>query len=53
MLTKRLIDLGADVDVADNHGRTPLSIAIEKGNRAIIDLLERFGARADPTETAH
>jgi len=48
LLTKRLIDLGANLDAPDGGGRTPLSIAIENGNRPIIDLLERFGARAGP-----
>jgi len=49
LLTKRLIDLGAHVDTPDSSGRTPLSIATENGNRPIIDLLKRFGARAEPT----
>ncbi|WP_089730017.1 ankyrin repeat domain-containing protein [Candidatus Thiosymbion oneisti] len=48
LLTKRLIDLGANVDAPDGDGRTLLSIAIENGNQPIIDLLERFGARAEP-----
>ena|GEM_PF-369418 len=48
---KRLIDLGANVDAPDGGGRTPLSIAIENGNRPIIDLLERFGARVEPTRS--
>ncbi|MCB2261478.1 MAG: ankyrin repeat domain-containing protein [Candidatus Thiosymbion ectosymbiont of Robbea hypermnestra] len=51
-LTKRLIDLGADLDAPDADGRTPLAIAIEKGNQPIMDLLERFGARAEPTKPA-
>lgn len=50
LLTKRLIDLGADLDVPDNDGRMPLSIATENGNRHIVDLLERFGARAQPIQ---
>jgi len=52
LLTKRLIDLGADVNVRDDGGRTPLAIAIEKGDRHIIDLLERFGARAESVKPA-
>ncbi|CAD7839327.1 MAG: hypothetical protein [Olavius algarvensis Gamma 1 endosymbiont] len=48
LLTKRLIDLGADMDAPDAGGRTSLSIATENGNRPIIDLLERFGAQAEP-----
>jgi ankyrin repeat protein len=48
LLTKRLIDLGADVDALDGQGRTPLSIATASGNQPIIDLLVRFGARAEP-----
>lgn len=50
-LTKRLIDLGADLDTPDADGRTPLAIATAKGNQPIIDLLERFGARAEPTKS--
>jgi len=51
LLAKRLIDLGADVDTLDGGGRTPLSIAIENGSQPIIDLLERFGARAELTRS--
>lgn len=52
LLAKRLIDLGADVNGADNAGRTPLLVATQKEDQPIIDLLERFGARADPTNAA-
>lgn len=52
-LAKRMIDLGADVNVPDQKGRTPLSIATENGDQQIIDLLVRFGARAEPAESAH
>jgi len=51
-LTKRLIDLGADVNAPDGSGRTPLSIATSNGNRHTIDLLGRFGARAEPITSA-
>jgi len=50
LLTKRLIDLGANVNVPDGDGRAPLAIAIESGDPNIIDLLERFGARAEPPQ---
>ena len=53
LLTKRLIDLGADINLPDEAGRTPLSIATENGSQPIIDLLERFGARAEPVDSAH
>jgi ankyrin repeat protein len=53
LLLKRLIDLGADVNIPDDGGRTPLAIAIGMGDRHIIELLERSGARAEPKDPAH
>lgn len=44
-LAKRLIDAGADVDLPDRDGRTPLAIARAQENRDVVDLLERYGAR--------
>ena len=52
LLTKRLIDLGANVNVSDSAGKAPLAIAIERGDQNIIDLLERFGARVASPEPA-
>lgn len=52
LLTKRLIDLGADVNLVDEAGRTPLSIATKNDITPIIDLLVRYGARAEPIESA-
>jgi ankyrin repeat protein len=41
----RLIELGADVDATDDRGRTPLSIAMLRGDRQAIRLLESAGAK--------
>ena len=40
-----LIDAGADVNRPDRAGRTPLALARERGYAAMIDRLERAGAR--------
>src|SRR5262245_21864746 len=40
-----LIDAGADVNRADRSGRTPLALARERRYTAMIDRLERAGAR--------
>ena len=38
-VVKALIDKGADVNIADNTGRTPLMVAAEKGLLAITQAL--------------
>jgi ankyrin repeat protein len=50
LMVKRLIDQGADVNLPDGAGSTPLALAREGKNRDVIALLERFGARSQPTE---
>ncbi|MFX8235179.1 ankyrin repeat domain-containing protein [Acinetobacter baumannii] len=40
-----LIDHGADVNLADRMGVTPLQHACERGQKAIADMLIAAGAR--------
>jgi ankyrin repeat protein len=42
---KALIDAGADVNLADRSGTTPLALARSRGYDAMVALLERAGAR--------
>jgi ankyrin repeat protein len=44
-MLERLIALGADVDAPDDHGRTPLAIALLRGDREAVRLLRAAGAR--------
>lgn len=44
-VAKLLIDAGADVNMKDTVGKTPLDYAIENGYEDIIDLLLNSGAR--------
>jgi len=44
LLVKRLLDQGADVNLTDGAGRTPLAIAVANDNQDIRKVLERFGA---------
>lgn len=46
-----LIDLGADVNIADINGATPLSIAIKNGNTYMFRTLIEAGADVDETNT--
>jgi ankyrin repeat protein len=41
----RLIELGADVEATDDKGRTPLSLAMLRGDREAIRLLKSAGAK--------
>jgi ankyrin repeat protein len=43
-----LIELGADVNETDDRGRTPLDLALLRGDREAMRLLQRGGARAVP-----
>jgi ankyrin repeat protein len=40
-----LISKGADVNVKDNNGLTPLWWAKDRGSEEIVDLLRKHGAR--------
>jgi len=44
---RSLIDGGAEIDEADDYGRTPLSIAAEEGHEAVVRLLLEKGANVD------
>jgi catechol 2,3-dioxygenase-like lactoylglutathione lyase family enzyme len=49
-----LIELGADVDVADDRGRVPLDVALLRGDREAERILTAAGAtRRDQSETSH
>ena len=45
--TKALLDRGADVDVQDGWGRTPLALAAADGKRYVVELLLARGAHVD------
>jgi len=42
---RALLDAGASTQLTDRSGRTPLQLARDKGYRALVDQLERAGAR--------
>ena len=42
---RALLDAGASTRLTDRSGRTPLQLARDKGHRALVDQLERAGAR--------
>lgn len=44
---RRLVEEGVDVNVADNWGRTALSLAASRGDLAMVDLLIASGAWVD------
>lgn len=44
-MLERLIELGADVEAKDDKGRTPLAIAMLRGDREAIRLLKAAGAK--------
>lgn len=43
-----LIELGADLEAVDDKGRTPLAVAILRGDREAIRLLRAAGAKEPP-----
>jgi ankyrin repeat protein len=42
---KALIDAGANLQLADRHGQTPLALARSRGYGAMVAMLEKAGAR--------
>ena len=42
---KALVDAGANVNLADRSGTTPLALARSRGHGAMVAILERAGAR--------
>ena len=42
---KRLIEKGKNVNARDKEGKTPLSLAVEKGHKEIANLLRKHGAK--------
>jgi ankyrin repeat protein len=42
---KALVEAGANVNIADRTGRTPLALARGRGYGAMVEILERAGAR--------
>ena len=51
-MLERLIELGADVDAKDDKGRTPLAIALLRGDREAARLLRAAGAEEPPPPDA-
>jgi catechol 2,3-dioxygenase-like lactoylglutathione lyase family enzyme len=48
-ILERLIELGADIDATDDEGRTPLALALLRGDHKAIRLLRAAGAKEPPT----
>jgi len=46
----RLIEKGANINIKDRHGNTPLHIAASRGNCEIMELLIKNGARVKATD---
>ena len=44
-VVKLLLDKGADVNIKTNEGKTALMIAKDKGQKEIVGMLERSGAK--------
>jgi ankyrin repeat protein len=44
-----LIELGADIEATDDKGRTPLAVALLRGDHEAIHLLRAAGAKEPPT----
>ena len=44
-MVELLIRNGADVDVKDQEGRTPLAVALERKNNEVVELLRTAGGR--------
>jgi len=53
-MLERLIELGADVEAKDDKGRTPLAVAVLRGDREAMRLLKAAGAKEPrPLEGPH
>jgi ankyrin repeat protein len=52
-MLKLLIELGADVEAKDDKGRTPLAIAMLRGDREAIRLLKAAGAEVPQSTHLH
>jgi ankyrin repeat protein len=53
-MVERLIELGADVEAKDDKGRTPLAVAMLRGDREAMRLLKAAGAKEpQPLEGPH
>jgi ankyrin repeat protein len=48
----RLLELGVPLDAKDKYGKTPLDLAAERGDRALVDFLIARGATALPVTFA-
>jgi uncharacterized protein len=46
-VARQLIAAGAEVNVADNLGRTPLSVAAETGDAELVSILLQAGAKVE------
>ena len=42
-LTKILVEAGAEIDVIDRYGNSPLGLAIRNGHQKIVDYFRKFG----------
>lgn len=44
-IVRDLIEAGADLNLPDGYGTTPLALALQTGREAIVDILRQAGAR--------
>jgi ankyrin repeat protein len=51
LVVVKLLDAGADVDIQDTDGDTPLHVACNEGNEALVELLLRRGANPNLQES--
>ena len=52
LVAATLLDHGADIELEDNRGMTPLHVAIESGNVQLVVLLKERGARPSSNSAA-
>ena len=53
VIARVLLEGGADANLADDRGRTPLHVAAYGGDAGMIRLLVDHGARIDPLDESH